>query len=112
MNKWIEGYDVVYATRSKREGETVFKKMTAHMFYRVITKLTRINIPEDTGDFRLMSRQVVDALNQLPEHHRFMKGLFSWVGLNKQALPTSERHALQGKQVLITGSYGISHWRV
>ncbi|MEK4004130.1 glycosyltransferase family 2 protein [Paenibacillus sp. FSL H3-0333] len=105
VNKWIEGYDVVYATRSKREGETVFKKMTAHMFYRVITKLTRINIPEDTGDFRLMSRQVVDALNQLPEHHRFMKGLFSWVGF-KQTSVTYQREAR------FAGKTSFNYWKL
>ena len=105
VNKWIEGYDVVYATRSKREGETVFKKITAHMFYRVIAKLTKINIPEDTGDFRLMSRQVVDALNQLPEHHRFMKGLFSWVGF-KQTSITYQREAR------FAGKTSFNYWKL
>ncbi|MEK4325941.1 glycosyltransferase family 2 protein [Paenibacillus sp. FSL R7-0312] len=105
VNKWHEGYDVVYATRTKREGETVFKKMTAHMFYRVIAKLTRIDIPEDTGDFRLMSRQVVDALNQLPEHHRFMKGLFSWVGY-KQTSITYQREAR------FAGKTSFNYWKL
>ncbi|CAH1209236.1 putative glycosyltransferase [Paenibacillus auburnensis] len=105
VNKWTEGYDVVYATRTKREGETALKKMTAHMFYRVIAKLTRIDIPEDTGDFRLMSRQVVDALNQLPEHHRFMKGLFSWVGY-KQTSITYEREAR------FAGKTSFNYWKL
>lgn len=80
LAKWREGFDVVYATRMEREGETWFKKKTAHSFYRVIDKMTQINIPKDTGDFRLMSRPVVDALKTLREQNRFMKGLFSWVG--------------------------------
>jgi glycosyltransferase involved in cell wall biosynthesis len=105
VNKWMEGYDVVYATRTKRDGETAFKKMTAHMFYRVITKLTRIEIPEDTGDFRLMSKQVVDALNKLPEHHRFMKGLFSWVGY-KQTSISYEREARYA------GNTSFNYWKL
>ncbi|WP_339278982.1 glycosyltransferase family 2 protein [Paenibacillus sp. FSL W8-1187] len=87
ITKWREGYDVVYATRIKREGETRMKKLTAHLFYRTIRKMTQIDIPADTGDFRLMSRPVVDALKQLKEHHRFMKGLFSWVGFKQTSIP-------------------------
>ncbi|MGU3471606.1 glycosyltransferase family 2 protein [Paenibacillus sp. D51F] len=87
IEKWREGYDVVYATRIKREGETRMKKLTAHLFYRTIRKMTKIDIPADTGDFRLMSRPVVDALKQLKEHHRFMKGLFSWVGFKQTSIP-------------------------
>ncbi|MFZ5631249.1 MAG: glycosyltransferase family 2 protein [Bacillota bacterium] len=85
--KWREGYDVVYATRIKREGESWFKQWTAHIFYRIIGKLTRFDIPKDTGDFRIMDRKVVDALKQLREQHRFMKGLFSWVGFRQTSLP-------------------------
>jgi polyisoprenyl-phosphate glycosyltransferase len=81
--KWEEGYDVVYATRTRRDGDSRMKKITAHLFYRFIKKLTPIPIPKDTGDFRLMSRKVVDALKELREHHRFMKGLFSWVGFRQ-----------------------------
>lgn len=87
VEKWREGYDVVYATRLKREGETWVKKTTAHLFYRFIRKITRFEIPADTGDFRLMSKRVVEALNQLPEQHRFMKGLFSWVGFKQTSIP-------------------------
>jgi glycosyltransferase involved in cell wall biosynthesis len=83
IDKWREGYDVVYATRMEREGETWVKKWTAQMFYRVLTKITQIQIPKDTGDFRLMSRPVVEALKQLREQHRFMKGLFAWVGFRQ-----------------------------
>ncbi|CEO87655.1 MAG TPA: glycosyltransferase family 2 protein [Syntrophaceticus sp.] len=81
--KWQEGYDVVYATRTERAGETWLKKYTAHLFYRTINKLTKIEIPADTGDFRLLSKPVVEALKQMPERNRFMKGLFSWVGFRQ-----------------------------
>lgn len=86
IEKWKEGFDVVYATRLKRDGETWLKKATAHTFYRVIGKMTRFEIPADTGDFRLMTKQVVEAINQLPEQHRFMKGLFSWVGFKQTSV--------------------------
>lgn len=84
---WLAGFDVVYAQRSRRDGESSFKKITAFLFYRVIRKLSRIDIPEDTGDFRLLSRRAVEALNQLREQHRFMKGLFAWIGYPQKAVP-------------------------
>jgi len=77
---WREGYDVVYGTRTVRDGESWFKKMTAKYFYRLIKQVSRVDIPKDTGDFRLMSRRAVQALSLLREEHRFMKGLFAWVG--------------------------------
>jgi glycosyltransferase involved in cell wall biosynthesis len=80
VQRWREGYDVVYARRTSRSGETWLKKATASAFYRVIQSVSRVQIPADTGDFRLMSRRAVDALLQLREQHRFMKGLFAWVG--------------------------------
>ena len=80
VDKWREGYDVVYATRKTRHGESFFKKTTALIFYRTIRRLTNVSIPVDTGDFRLMSRRVVDALGQTREKHRFLRGLVSWVG--------------------------------
>lgn len=83
---WREGNDVVYATRAKREGETAIKKFTAYMFYKFINKMTKIEIPQNTGDFRLMDRKVLDSLNELRETHRFMKGLFSWVGYKQVSL--------------------------
>lgn len=95
--KWKEGYDVVYATRIEREGETWLKKWTAHMFYRVIGKLTRFNIPKDTGDFRIMDKKVVEALKQLREQHRFMKGLFSWVGFKQTSFPYRREPRYAGK---------------
>ena len=80
VEKWREGYDVVYATRKARHGESFFKLLTARVFYRTIRRLTNVSIPVDTGDFRLMSRRVVDALAQTREKHRFLRGLVSWVG--------------------------------
>jgi glycosyltransferase involved in cell wall biosynthesis len=85
--EWQAGYDVVYAQRTHRDGESWVKKATAKLFYRVIGRMTNIDIPPDTGDFRLMSRRVVDALLKLRERHRFMKGLFAWVGFSQKALP-------------------------
>jgi glycosyltransferase involved in cell wall biosynthesis len=80
VQKWRDGYDVVYATRKTRKGESFFKLLTAKLFYRTIRRLTNVSIPVDTGDFRLMSRRVVDALGQTREKHRFLRGLVSWVG--------------------------------
>ena len=83
---WQMGYDVVYAKREAREGETVIKKVTAHAFYRFMHYVSKVNIPEDTGDFRLLSRRAVESLKQLREHHRFMKGLFTWIGYPQKAV--------------------------
>ena len=80
LREWNKGYDVVYGRRTHRDGESWAKKATAHYFYRVIGKLSKVSIPANTGDFRLRSRRSVDALLQLREQHRFMKGLFAWVG--------------------------------
>jgi len=84
--KWREGYDVVYATRRARQGETWIKKLTANMFYHAIDQLSEVPIPKNTGDFRLLDRKVVDALKLLPERTRFMKGLFAWVGYRQIAI--------------------------
>jgi glycosyltransferase involved in cell wall biosynthesis len=78
--KWHEGYDVVYGVRTEREGETWFKLITAKMFYRIIHRITSVNIPLDTGDFRLMDRRVVDAIGQMHERNRFLRGMVPWVG--------------------------------
>mgnify|MGYP001024810047 CR=1 FL=1 len=77
---WRGGFDVVYAQRRQRAGESWLKRTTADLFYRLMQSVGRVKLPRDTGDFRLMSRRAVDALMQLREHHRFMKGLFAWVG--------------------------------
>lgn len=81
--KWREGYDVVYGVRASREGETWFKRFTAAAFYRLIDRITGINIPLDTGDFRLMDRRVVDAIRLMPERNRFLRGMVPWVGFRQ-----------------------------
>ena len=90
--KWKEGYEVVYAVRGEREGESWFKKFTAAMFYRIIYSITDVKIPVDTGDFRLMDRKVVDVLKQMKERHRFPRGMSAWVGF-KQIGVTYKRAA-------------------
>ena len=90
--KWKEGYEVVYAVRSEREGETWFKKFTAAMFYRLIYSITDVKIPVDAGDFRLMDRKVVDVLKKMKERHRFPRGMSAWVGF-KQIGVTYRREA-------------------
>jgi polyisoprenyl-phosphate glycosyltransferase len=93
--KWREGYDVVYAIRRTRKGESPFKLFTARLFYRTIKRLTKVSIPVDTGDFRLMSRRVVEALKRSPERHRFLRGMVSWVGYNQIGVTydREERHS-------------------
>jgi len=86
LEGWREGYDVIYGTRTVRDGETWFKKLTAKYFYRIIKQVSRVDIPKDTGDFRLMSRRAVVALSGLREEHRFMKGLFAWIGFPSRPL--------------------------
>jgi polyisoprenyl-phosphate glycosyltransferase len=81
--RWKEGYEVVYAVRKERKGESWFKLLTASLFYRVIYRITDVHIPLDTGDFRLMDRAVVDVLNRMPEHNRFIRGMTSWIGFQQ-----------------------------
>ena len=95
IGQWQSGYDVVYAQRTSRAGESAFKKSTAHVFYRLIQKLSRVQIPHDAGDFRLLSRRAVEALSGLREQHRFMKGLFAWIGYPQKAIQY-ERDARYG----------------
>lgn len=86
IREWENGYDVVYARRTLREGESYLKKVTAHFFYRIIKRVSKVDIPEDTGDFRILSRRAVNALNTFKEQHRFMKGLFAWIGFRQKAV--------------------------
>ena len=99
LKEWQNGYDVVYARRTHREGETILKRLTAALFYRVMRKVGSVQLPEDTGDFRLLSRRAVNALNSFKEHHRFMKGLFAWIGFRQKAVnyERDPRHAGQTK---------------
>lgn len=100
--KWREGYDVVYGTRTERPGESAFKLATARWFYRFLNLLSDVPIPLDTGDFRLMSRPVVNALRAMPECDRFVRGMVSWVGFKQIALPykRAERFAGESKYPL------------
>lgn len=100
--KWREGYGIVFAQRAEREGETWFKKATAAFFYRLIRRITNVNIPVDTGDFRLMDRRVVDTLKRMREHHRFMRGLSVWVGFRQTGVEyrRAARHAGETKYPL------------
>jgi polyisoprenyl-phosphate glycosyltransferase len=83
---WQEGYDVVYGVRTEREGETRFKLWTAKAFYRMVNRLSRLHVPPDAGDFRLMDRRVVQALLEMPERDRFLRGMITWVGFRQVAL--------------------------
>ncbi|MEF2147415.1 glycosyltransferase family 2 protein [Luteimonas sp. SHGZ20W] len=94
---WLQGYDDVYGTRTNRDGELWFKRITAKWFYRVIGHLSDTPIPADTGDFRLLSERAVQALGQLRERNRFMKGLFGWVGYNRISVPYSRAPRNAGK---------------
>lgn len=81
--RWREGYEVVYAVRAERKGETWFKKITASLFYRLIYRITDVKIPLDTGDFRLLDRKVVDVMKGMRERHRFLRGMAAWVGFRQ-----------------------------
>jgi dolichol-phosphate mannosyltransferase len=85
--RWREGYEVVYAVRAEREGESWFKLFTASLFYRLIYRITDVKIPLDSGDFRLLDRQVVDVLKTMRERHRFLRGMSVWVGFRQTGVP-------------------------
>src|SRR5262249_55643973 len=105
VQHWREGYDVVYGTASTRAGETLLKKATSAVFYRVMQRLSSTPVPRDTGDFRLMSRRAVDALKQLRERQRFMKGLFTWVGYKQKSL-------VYDRDPRFAGSSKFNYWRL
>jgi dolichol-phosphate mannosyltransferase len=86
LSQWEAGYDVVYATRRRREGESVFKRWSASIYYRFLRMLTDVPIPLDTGDFRLLSRPVADAVRRMPERNRFVRGMVSWAGYRQTAV--------------------------
>ena len=99
VERWNEGFDVVNAKRSRRKGETTFKKVTSFLYYRFLYQLSDIKIPKDTGDFRLLSRNALDSLLKLREKHRYMKGLFSWIGYSQTEIiyERDERYAGKSK---------------
>jgi polyisoprenyl-phosphate glycosyltransferase len=97
IKKWKEGYQVVYGQRINRRGETYFKRSTANIFYRILNKLSEVPIPLDTGDFRLMDRKVVNELKKMREHHRFIRGMVSWVGYRQTPIFYDRRPRFAGK---------------
>ncbi|MCL1630559.1 glycosyltransferase family 2 protein [Sporolactobacillus sp. CPB3-1] len=97
IEKWREGYDVVYGRRVQRKGETLFKKCTAAIFYRTLKMSTDIDIPLDTGDFRLIDRRVCDEMKRIPEKNRFIRGLVSWVGFKQTAIEYVREERLAGE---------------
>ena len=110
---WENGNDVIYAKRKLRKGETPFKLFTAKMFYKVLNGLSDVEIPKDTGDFRLVDRKVIDVINQMPEHNKFLRGLFSWVGYKQAAFEYERKERFAGetkyplKKMLKLASDGI-----
>lgn len=95
--RWREGYEVVYAVRTEREGESWFKLFTASLFYRLIYRITDVDIPLDTGDFRLLDRQVVDVLKKMRERHRFLRGMSAWVGFKQIGVNYKRRARFAGQ---------------
>lgn len=97
LTHWGEGYDMVYGVRTDRESEAYFKRSFANMFYWLMQKITKIDIPRDAGDFRLLDRKIITALQQFPERTRFMKGLYAWVGFKKLAVPFEVKERAAGR---------------
>lgn len=97
LKLWEQGNEVIYGKRKKREGESRFKLLTASMFYKTLNALSDVEIPKDTGDFRLVDRKVVDVINSLPEHNKFLRGLFSWVGYSQYAYEYERKERFAGK---------------
>ena len=97
IGKWKEGFDVVYAQRRERAGESAMKKGTAFLFYRTLTALTEVDVPTDTGDFALLDRKVIDVLNSMPERNRYIRGLRAWVGFRQIAVPYDRAERFAGE---------------
>lgn len=113
LKKWEEGYEVIYGKRKTRKGESFFKLFTAKMFYKTLNFFSDVEIPKDTGDFRLVDRKVVDTINSMPEHNKFLRGLFSWVGYKQYAFEYERQERFAGetkyplKKMLKLASDGI-----
>ncbi len=97
LKLWEEGNEVIYGKRKTRDGESAFKLLTAKMFYNTLNALSDVEIPKDTGDFRLVDRKVVDVINSLPEHNKFLRGLFSWVGFKQIPYEYERKERFAGK---------------
>ncbi len=94
---WEDGNEVIYGKRKKRKGESTFKLLSAKMFYNILNSLSDVEIPKDTGDFRLVDRKVVDTINSMPEHNKFLRGLFSWVGYKQYPFEYERQERAKGK---------------
>ena len=94
---WEQGNEVIYGKRKTRKGESAFKLLSAKMFYKTLNALSDVEIPKDTGDFRLVDRKVVEIINQMPEHNKFLRGLFSWVGFKQYAYEYERKERVAGK---------------
>ncbi len=105
LRHWQAGYDVVYGQRSERRGETVMKRWSAAAFYRILNAVSDVHIPPDVGDYRLLSRRAVDAINALPERHRYMKGLYAWIGFAQVGVPYS-------REPRAAGNSKWNYWRL
>lgn len=105
LREWLAGYDMVYMRRNSRAGETQLKKITARLFYRFMAQLGSVELPEETGDFRLLSRRAVLALREFPERSRFMKGLFAWLGFSQKAL-------LYNRDARAAGTSKWNYWQL
>lgn len=105
IHLYEKGYDTVYGQRQERHGETWLKKKSASYFYRLIQNVSRVNIPQDTGDFRLLSRRSIEALRKLPENNRFMKGIFAWIGYPQVALPYT-------REARVAGNTKFNYWKL
>ena len=97
LKLWEEGNEVIYGERKSREGESKFKLFTASMFYKTLNALSDVEIPKNTGDFRLVDRKVVDTINAMPEHNKFLRGLFSWVGYKQYAFKYERKERFAGE---------------
>ena len=102
LKLWEKGYEVIYGKRKLRKGESFFKLFTAKMYYKFLNRMSSVNIPKDTGDFRLVDRKVVDVMNSLPEHNKFLRGLFSFIGFKQTELlyERDKRYAGETKYTL------------
>ena len=97
LKLWEDGNEVIYGKRKSRKGESKFKLLTASMFYKTLNALSDVEIPKDTGDFRLVDRKVVEVINSLPEHNKFLRGLFSWVGFKQIPFEYERKERVAGK---------------
>ena len=97
LKLWEEGNEIIYGKRKTRKGESKFKLLTAKLFYSTLNALSDVEIPKDTGDFRVVDRKVVEVINELPEHNKFLRGLFSWVGFEQKEIVYERKERIAGK---------------